>query len=355
MKNINGYGSVIKLSGKRRKKYAIRITEGWKQEYGPTGAPIGNPKQIYKYLNYYENRKDAIYALANFNKTNEIELYEKENEKTYVSPSFIEMWHIAEKNRSKTWSTSTYQNYKTMAEKYAKSIHHINISDLDYQTLQNLMNEFMELGKTHGTCKLFKCAITMILNEGIKMGYIDHNPASTVKYKGTKNDVVKKAYDVELIKKLYEGTKLKDQLLLVLVYTGMRINELLRLKTENIYLDERYMITGSKTDAGKGRIVPIHKCLIPIFKGRSNYEYFCGNKELSYETARYWIEDEEYTFHEARHTFVSLADEYELNEIAVKRIVGHSTTNITDRIYTHKTLRQLLKEIDKLPYPNELN
>ena len=92
-----------------------------------------------------------------------------------------------------------------------------------------------------------------------------------------------------------------------------------------------------------------------VFLVERRYEYFCGDKVLAYETARSWIEDEEYTFHKGRHTFVSLADEYELNETAVKRIVGHSTTNITDRIYTHKTVKQLLKEIDKLPYPNELD
>ena len=63
MKNINGYGTVVKLSGKRRKTYAIRITTGWQQEYDLDGTPVGKPKQKYKYLNYYEDRKDALFDL----------------------------------------------------------------------------------------------------------------------------------------------------------------------------------------------------------------------------------------------------------------------------------------------------
>ena len=39
MRNPNGYGSVVKLSGKRRKPFAVRITIGWDN----------NGKQKYKY------------------------------------------------------------------------------------------------------------------------------------------------------------------------------------------------------------------------------------------------------------------------------------------------------------------
>ena len=54
MKNPNGYGSVIKLSGKRRRPFAARITTGYDD----------NGKQIYKYLGYYETRKEAMRELS---------------------------------------------------------------------------------------------------------------------------------------------------------------------------------------------------------------------------------------------------------------------------------------------------
>ena len=43
MKNPNGYGSVIKLGGKRRKPFGARITIG----YNDKG------KQIFKYIGYF--------------------------------------------------------------------------------------------------------------------------------------------------------------------------------------------------------------------------------------------------------------------------------------------------------------
>ena len=45
----NGYGSIVKLSGKRRKPYQVRLTKGFTNE----------GKQIYMYLGYFEKKEDA--------------------------------------------------------------------------------------------------------------------------------------------------------------------------------------------------------------------------------------------------------------------------------------------------------
>ena len=47
MRNPNGYGSVIRLRGKRRKPFAVRVTTHWDK----TG------KQQYKYIGYYKTQK----------------------------------------------------------------------------------------------------------------------------------------------------------------------------------------------------------------------------------------------------------------------------------------------------------
>lgn len=58
MKNPNGYGSVFKLSGKRRKPFGVRITARWDEDV----------KQLYKYIGYYTTRPEAMIALADYNK-----------------------------------------------------------------------------------------------------------------------------------------------------------------------------------------------------------------------------------------------------------------------------------------------
>lgn len=54
MRNPNGYESVFKLSGNRRKPFAVRITQGY----------TGDGKQIYKYLSYHITRRETMQALA---------------------------------------------------------------------------------------------------------------------------------------------------------------------------------------------------------------------------------------------------------------------------------------------------
>ena len=57
MRLPNGYGSVYKLSGKRRKPFAPIITTGWTDE----------GKAIRKYLGYFDTRSAALKALADYN------------------------------------------------------------------------------------------------------------------------------------------------------------------------------------------------------------------------------------------------------------------------------------------------
>mgnify|MGYP006916208389 CR=1 FL=1 len=52
-----GYGSVYKLSGKRRKPYIARITVGWSDE----------GKQLYETIGTYETKQLAFSALAEYN------------------------------------------------------------------------------------------------------------------------------------------------------------------------------------------------------------------------------------------------------------------------------------------------
>ena len=62
MKLPNKYGSVYKLSGKRRNPWAARKTVGWKQ--------IPEKKKsypVYKFIGYYATRAEALQALASYN------------------------------------------------------------------------------------------------------------------------------------------------------------------------------------------------------------------------------------------------------------------------------------------------
>ena len=57
MRNSNGFGGVVKLKGKRRRPYAVRVTVGWTDD----------GKQVFKYISYHAKKGDAVKALLEFN------------------------------------------------------------------------------------------------------------------------------------------------------------------------------------------------------------------------------------------------------------------------------------------------
>ena len=57
MKNPNGYGTVVKLSGNRRKPYAVRKTVGFNEKGHPIYLPIG----------YAKTREEGMEMLALYN------------------------------------------------------------------------------------------------------------------------------------------------------------------------------------------------------------------------------------------------------------------------------------------------
>lgn len=60
------------------------------------------------------------------------------------------------------------------------------------------------------------------------------------------------------------------------------------------------------------------------------------------------VHGEKHKPHDTRHTCATLLDGAEVNENARKMILGHARADVTNGVYTHKTLRQLRKAIETL-------
>lgn len=56
----------------------------------------------------------------------------------------------------------------------------------------------------------------------------------------------------------------------------------------------------------------------------------------------------EHVPHDPRLTFVTMAKKYYVDEYAIKRIVGHKITDITERVYTKRDVEWLKSEIEKI-------
>ena len=142
-------------------------------------------------------------------------------------------------------------------------------------------------------------------------------------------------------------------MILILLYTGLRIGELLKLRRQDIYRRSAYLIVRhAKTKAGEGRIIPIHHRIIPIIEQLyTNTDDYLFN--ISYTTFRKHFKDImkqlncKHTIHDTRHTFASLLDAVAPPN-ALRSLLGHKQGDITTRVYTHKTIRELRKAIELL-------
>lgn len=83
--------------------------------------------------------------------------------------------------------------------------------------------------------------------------YIDRDLTEGLVYEWTNStEQIHDKYSDEEIKtlwsKLYEINNV--DIILIIIYTGLRPTELLEIQTENVHLDEKYMVGGMKTEAG---------------------------------------------------------------------------------------------------------
>jgi integrase len=115
-----------------------------------------------------------------------------------------------------------------------------------------------------------------------------------------------------------------------------------------------------KTDNGKNRTVPIHKKIRHLVEDAYDTAktngcelLFCG---LNYRQYVYRFKkivvtldlNPEHRAHDPRKTFVTLCKKANVDEYAIKKMVGHSISDLTEKIYTDRDINWLREELDKV-------
>lgn len=137
------------------------------------------------------------------------------------------------------------------------------------------------------------------------------------------------------------------RMLLIMCYSGFRINEYRSLKIEN-----GFFIGGSKTEAGKNRYVPIHSAIASLVEERIKEKGCLLKGSVRFNTEMYSFLEangiEKHTPHDCRHTFARLCDKFSVYENDKKRMLGHAFSDVTNRVYGHVDLDKLKAEIEKI-------
>lgn len=335
MRNPNGFGTVVKLSGNRRRPFAVRKTAGFNEK--------GHP--VYLVLGYTETREEGMILLANYNKSP----WDVDSEKMTLAELF-DFWKEKKMHKLGKASQSALRTafkhtskFQTTPYKNIKSIH-----------MQDCVDE---CGHGRSTQAAIKNLFNHLDDLAFEMDIINKKYAQIVTI-APLEESDKHPFTDEEVDTLWEHQEEPwVDTVLMLLYTGFRISELLDLRIKNIDLEEGTMTGGTKTAAGKNRVVPIHSKIKHLIEARFDEEETFlirddKNKSL-YKESYYphWNKiksdlNMEHTPHECRHTFRTRLDNVNANRVCINLLMGHKSSEIGERTYTHKGVDQLKETVE---------
>lgn len=345
MRLPNGFGSAAKIGGdkRRRNPWRARVTDGWEWN-----EEKGKAVQKFITIGYYPSKKAALQALSDYHK-NPVAI----GSGSVTFKDVFDLW--LEKDGQKL----TEKNLLTHTNAFKKSapLHSMKMRDVKSDDMQAIMDS-MTAGKSSQEklkvlwSKLFRLAIERDIVQKDYSDFVRLNDQA-------KAPEPRRPFSKEQIATLWENldTVPGVDLILMMVYTGTRIGELLSVEREHLHLSERWIdLQGTKTKAAK-RVVPIHSKILPLIERRLGSKYLCEKDGQRYTYSHflysYWrpamerLGFEGMTPHACRHSAISLMTDAGIDDRLIKKIVGHSSGDITGH-YTHAFIESLVREIDKI-------
>ncbi len=347
VKRANGYGSIIKAKDGRKKLYRVKVTIAYYID-----ETTGKKKQKQKILGSFRTNKEAIKALDEYNATK----YTLDTKDI----TFAEVYEEVKKNKLCFNSKSSINGYAA-AFNNCKDLHNMKILDIKHKHLQNIINK---CDKSYASKRKLLSLFKIIFKYADQNDMVKKNYANYVDISKHKPITIEKTrLSDDTITQLNEQAKNKDhiQLICILIYSGVRISELLQLKKSDVNLNDKYFTVVKSKNKNGLRNVPIADKIMPFVEywyNKSDSEYIFTsptgkNMNYNYFRKHYWDPifkdfDETFTPHVTRHTTISLLAMAGVDERIAKRIVGHSRSGVTDSVYTHYDDSFLHEAINKI-------
>ena len=362
MRLPNKYGGISKLSGNRRNPWRVRVTKGWDMD-----EKTQKLKQIYATVGYYPTRQAALQALADYN-TNPYDL--NANKIT-----FAEVYDKWSEKKFDEISASNVNGYKA-SYKLCESIYDVKFGDLKLAHLQSVVDSS---GKAYPTLKKLKILFNQLFDYAV-MHEIISKDKQIVEYLNIgKEEKSTKHYRFtnSEIEALWRWSEKNDyvQVILMLIYSGVRPGELFNTKRSSVNLEEKSFTVEKGKNENAARKVPIHDRTFPFFEswmkkgneylitnlsgGKFNFDTNHGSYVDSFFTPiladigilEYTNDSNETCTHlpdDTRHTFTTKWKEKKLDEAMRRKIQGHSGKGIGEIVYTHFEFELLREELNKL-------
>lgn len=246
----------------------------------------------------------------------------------------------------------------------------------DYQQVLDFVAEFRGTSTLKKIKQLARhlCDYAM-MEDLIKINYAKH---TYIEPQAKKPKIIFTDADILLI---YQYAKNKcnpywetARIVLVLIFTGYRPSELFGITKERVNMRSDYMIGGSKTEAGRNRLVPIATVIRPFVA-----EWYISRKPSTEDVPSYLILSPKgkqmrlehwrdryfyplmielgfneinvpplYNPYRCRHTFASMCYRADVKPELLIKMMGHTDMEFTSEVYVHNNVQEYHDEISKV-------
>lgn len=332
LKRSNGTGTVYKLQGRRKRPWVAAKNR----------VVIG----------YYERKTDALEALERLSGKDLTERY---------NMTFAEVFADWKSEHYKEIGPKGVESYERAFAVFSP-LHEKKFRDLRTIDFQGVLDTHMK--KSRSTVSKYKQLITQMSQWAIREEICTTNFAKFVHLpENIKKE--KEVFSEDDIQKLETDNSETARIILMLLATGMRIGELFSLPLDHYH--ETYVVWGSKTEAGRNRVIPIRP------EGREHFAYFAehadgplllsgytGDKvaanfrERNYYPLLEKLGIDRKTPHATRHTYTSRAVKEGTPPEILQKILGHADYSTTANVYTHIDIDTIIKSVDSSHVANPL-
>ena len=294
-----------------------------------------------------------------------------------------EQWLSAYKEdavRTITYERSYQAPYQKHILPYFKSA---NLSDIKQKDIQFFLNN--KSNYSYSSLQKMRTVLYGIFEYAIANDYCYKNPVKGTQLARRSTDRAgeKRAYTYQqALKVISLAQNIKNGSdIIILLKTGLRRSELLALRWENIDMEKKIIhVRESVSETGTG--LEIHPCKsiksirdIPfddelhaifskmqrsgfVIKGQngknvnphnwSYKRYVVANKKIQEAAEMAGMSLPLLNPHEMRHTFGSILYERGVDIVTISKLMGHSSIEITVKLYVHDSLEKKMEAIQKL-------
>lgn len=349
MKLPNGFGSIKKFGGNRRKPYGA-FPPNKKSEMDNDGK---FPSK--KALGYFKTYQEAYECLINYSN---MPFDEK-----YSQATFKQLYDLFLKSEQFAQLKESTKKNRIGMVNHCEPLFDMPVRNITKKDCQDILDS---LDITSGTKRVVVTCMKSVSQLAMDMNLIVKDFTVGLNVGKDEKKIERKIFAKKEIDTLWEhSSEWEYKVMLMLLYSGMRVNELLKAKVSNVNLDEQWIYIEDAKNETSIRYVPIHKKVIPLYqyfinnaKEHGKEKLICNGKtSVIYRNyVRYQLKGinevlgVEHTMHDTRHTFSTTALDCGIDEMYVQKIVGHTPKSVLMKTYNHIDIRKLNSEMLKFKY-----